>query len=33
VVLLTNRIVHGKQNDGIKTLRPRIHDAVMEALT
>ncbi len=33
VVLLTNRIVHGKQNDGIKTLRPRIHDAVMEVLT
>jgi CubicO group peptidase (beta-lactamase class C family) len=32
VVLLTNRIFFGKQNDGLKTLRPLIHDAVMEEL-
>lgn len=32
VVLLTNRIFFGKQNDGLKILRPRIHDAVMEEL-
>jgi CubicO group peptidase (beta-lactamase class C family) len=32
VVLLTNRIFHGKQNDGLKILRPRIHDAAMEGL-
>ena len=32
VVLLTNRIFFGKQNDGLKTLRPLLHDAVMEGL-
>jgi len=32
VVLLTNRIFFGKQNDGLKMLRPPIHDAVMEEL-
>ncbi|HSL92651.1 MAG TPA: serine hydrolase [Candidatus Limnocylindrales bacterium] len=32
VVLLTNRIFYGKQNDGLKTLRPLLHDAVMEGL-
>ncbi|PWB60549.1 MAG: hypothetical protein C3F14_12895 [Deltaproteobacteria bacterium] len=33
VVLLTNRIFYGKQNEGLKTLRPLIHDAVMEELS
>lgn len=32
VVLLTNRIFYGKQNDGLKKLRPMLHDAVMEGL-
>jgi CubicO group peptidase (beta-lactamase class C family) len=32
VVLLTNRIFYGKQNDGLKILRPLLHDAVMEEL-
>lgn len=32
VVLLTNRIFHGKQNAGLNALRPRIHDAAMEEL-
>jgi len=32
VVLLTNRFFFGKQNDGLKSLRPLIHDAVMEEL-
>jgi len=32
VVLLTNRIYYGKQNDGLKKLRPLVHDAVMEEL-
>jgi CubicO group peptidase (beta-lactamase class C family) len=32
VVLLTNRIFHGKQNAGLNALRPRIHDAAMEGL-
>jgi len=32
VVLLTNRIFYGKQNDGLKKLRPLLHDAVMEGL-
>jgi CubicO group peptidase (beta-lactamase class C family) len=32
VVLLTNRIFFGKQNDGLKIIRPLIHDAVMEEL-
>ncbi|HJX72784.1 MAG TPA: serine hydrolase domain-containing protein [Candidatus Deferrimicrobiaceae bacterium] len=31
-VLLTNRVYYGQQNQGLTTLRPRIHDAVMEAL-
>jgi CubicO group peptidase (beta-lactamase class C family) len=32
VVFLTNRIFYGKQNEGLKTLRPFLHDAVMEEL-
>ena len=32
VVLLTNRIYYGKQNNGLKILRPLLHDAVMEEL-
>lgn len=32
VALLTNRIFYGKQNDGLKSLRPMLHDAVMEGL-
>jgi len=32
VALLTNRIFYGKQNDGLKNLRPLLHDAVMEEL-
>ncbi len=32
VVLLTNRVCYGEQNDGLKMIRPRIHDAVMEEL-
>lgn len=32
VVLLSNRVFHGEQNDGLKTIRPLIHDAVMEEL-
>ncbi len=32
VVLLTNRVFYGEQNDGLKSIRPRIHDAVMEEL-
>ena len=32
VALLTNRIFYGKDNDGLKELRPRLHDAVMEGL-
>ncbi len=32
VALLTNRIFYGKQNEGLKNLRPFLHDAVMEEL-
>jgi CubicO group peptidase (beta-lactamase class C family) len=32
VVLLTNRIIKGEQNDGLKILRPLIYDAAMEGL-
>jgi len=32
VVLLTNRVFYGEQNDGLKAIRPLIHDAVMEEL-
>jgi CubicO group peptidase (beta-lactamase class C family) len=32
VVLLTNRVHPSRQREGIKTFRPRIHDAVMRAL-
>ncbi len=32
VVLLSNRVCLGKQNDGLKILRPQLHDAVMEEL-
>jgi len=31
VVLLANRVYYGQDNDRLKGLRPRIHDAVMEA--
>jgi CubicO group peptidase (beta-lactamase class C family) len=31
-VLLTNRVYYGQENQQLKELRPRIHDAVMEAL-
>lgn len=30
IVSLTNRIFYGGQNDGLKSLRPQLHDAVME---
>ena len=32
VVLLTNRVHPSRQREGIRTFRPRIHDAVMRAL-
>jgi len=32
VVLLSNRVYYGHDNDRLKPLRPAIHDAVMEAL-
>ncbi|MGE5663515.1 MAG: serine hydrolase domain-containing protein [Deltaproteobacteria bacterium] len=32
VVLLSNRVFDGEQNDGLKPLRPLVHDAVMEEL-
>lgn len=32
IVLLSNRIFYGKQNDGLKKLRPMLHDVVMEGL-
>ncbi len=32
VALLSNRVCFGKQNDGLKILRPQLHDAVMEEL-
>ncbi len=32
VVLLTNRVHPSRENHGIKTFRPAIHDAVMEAM-
>jgi CubicO group peptidase (beta-lactamase class C family) len=32
VVLLTNRVVHGPDNRKLSALRPRIHDAVWEAV-
>jgi CubicO group peptidase (beta-lactamase class C family) len=32
VALLTNRIFYGKQNEGLKIIRPFLHDAVMEEL-
>ncbi len=32
VVLLSNRVYYGEQNNGLKTTRPLIHDAVMEEL-
>jgi serine-type D-Ala-D-Ala carboxypeptidase len=31
VVLLTNRVYYGGQNDGLKRIRPRLHDAALEA--
>ncbi len=32
VVLLSNRVFYGEQNNGLKSIRPQIHDAVMEEL-
>lgn len=32
VALLSNRVAHGKQNDGLRKLRPRIHDAAMDGI-
>ena len=32
VVLLTNRVYHGRDPSGIAELRPRLHDAVVEAM-
>ncbi|HSC26240.1 MAG TPA: serine hydrolase domain-containing protein [Vicinamibacterales bacterium] len=32
IVLLTNRVHPTRENDAIRTLRPRVHDAVVEAL-
>ncbi|MFN2129270.1 MAG: serine hydrolase domain-containing protein [Anaerolineae bacterium] len=32
VVLLTNRVYHGRDPSGIAALRPRLHDAVAEAI-
>lgn len=32
VAMLSNRVVYGKQNDGLKSLRPRIHDAAMDGI-
>lgn len=32
VVLLTNRVYYGPDNDRLKALRPRIHDAVLAAM-
>jgi CubicO group peptidase (beta-lactamase class C family) len=32
VVLLTNRVHPSRQREGIKAFRPRLHDAVMQAL-
>jgi CubicO group peptidase (beta-lactamase class C family) len=32
VVLLTNRVYHGRDPGGIAALRPRLHDAVVEAV-
>lgn len=32
VVLLTNRVYHGRDPSGITNLRPRLHDAVVEAV-
>jgi CubicO group peptidase (beta-lactamase class C family) len=33
VVLLTNRVHPTRENNAIRALRPRIHDAVVEAVT
>jgi CubicO group peptidase (beta-lactamase class C family) len=30
VVLLTNRVYAGKEGEGLKRLRPLVHDAVMK---
>jgi len=32
VILLTNRVVFGKENRKLSALRPRIHDAVWEEI-
>jgi len=32
VILLTNRVYFGQDNDRLKPLRPRIHDAVLSAM-
>lgn len=33
VILLSNRVYYGQDNDRLKALRPRIHDAVLAALS
>jgi len=33
VVLLTNRVHPSRENTGIRSLRPRIHDAVVRAVS
>jgi hypothetical protein len=33
VVLLTNRIHPTRKNNAIQSVRPRLHDAVIEAIT
>lgn len=32
VVLLTNRVYYGEPDDGLKTIRPLLHDAALEAI-
>jgi len=32
VILLTNRVHPSRKNEGIKDIRPQLHDAVFEAL-
>lgn len=32
VIMLTNRVYYGRDNDRLNPLRPRIHDAVLEAI-
>jgi hypothetical protein len=32
VVLLANRVYHGREPNRMKPLRPRVHDAILAAL-